>query len=45
MVGIIIASFVCRPLLGKLGRTMVAIGIGLTLVWLLPRSAPAEEHA
>src|SRR3984885_15537680 len=31
MIGIIIASFVCRPLLGKLGRTMVAIGIGLTL--------------
>jgi len=31
MIGIIIASFVCRPLLAKLGRTMVAIGIGLTL--------------
>ena len=31
MVGIIIASFVCRPLLGKLGRTMVVIGLGLTL--------------
>jgi EmrB/QacA subfamily drug resistance transporter len=31
MIGIIVASFVCRPLLGKLGRTMVAIGIGLTL--------------
>ncbi|HEX4290111.1 MAG TPA: MFS transporter [Trebonia sp.] len=31
MIGIIVASFACRPLLGKLGRTMVAIGIGLTL--------------
>jgi EmrB/QacA subfamily drug resistance transporter len=31
MIGIIIASFVCRPLLGKLGRTMVVIGLGLTL--------------
>ncbi|HEX4087868.1 MAG TPA: MFS transporter [Trebonia sp.] len=31
MIGIIVASFVCRPLLGRLGRTMVAIGIGLTI--------------
>jgi EmrB/QacA subfamily drug resistance transporter len=31
MIGIIIASFVCRPLLGKLGRTMVLIGLALTL--------------
>jgi MFS family permease len=31
MIGIIVASFAGRPLLGKLGRTMVAIGIGLTL--------------
>jgi MFS family permease len=31
MIGIIIASFVCRPLLGRLGRTMVVIGLGLTL--------------
>jgi MFS family permease len=31
MIGIIVASFVCRPLLAKLGRTMVAVGIGLTL--------------
>jgi EmrB/QacA subfamily drug resistance transporter len=31
MIGIIIASFVCRPLLGKLGRTMVLIGLLLTL--------------
>ena len=31
MIGIIVASFVCRPLLGKLGRTMVVIGLGLTL--------------
>ena len=31
MIGIIIASFVCRPLLGKLGRTMVLIGLVLTL--------------
>jgi EmrB/QacA subfamily drug resistance transporter len=31
MIGIIIASFAGRPLLGRLGRTMVAIGIGLTL--------------
>jgi EmrB/QacA subfamily drug resistance transporter len=31
MIGIIIASFVCRPLLGRLGRTMVLIGLVLTL--------------
>jgi EmrB/QacA subfamily drug resistance transporter len=31
MIGIIIASFACRPLLGKLGRTMVVIGLALTL--------------
>jgi EmrB/QacA subfamily drug resistance transporter len=31
MIGIIIASFVCRPLLAKLGRMMVLIGLGLTL--------------
>lgn len=31
MIGIIVASFVCRPLLGRLGRTMVVIGLGLTL--------------
>ena len=31
MIGIIVASFVCRPLLGKLGRMMVVIGLGLTL--------------
>jgi EmrB/QacA subfamily drug resistance transporter len=31
MIGIIIASFACRPLLGKLGRTMVLIGLVLTL--------------
>ena len=31
MIGIIIASFVCRPLLGKLGRMMVLIGLVLTL--------------
>jgi MFS family permease len=31
MIGIIVASFVCRPLLGKLGRTMVVVGLGLTL--------------
>jgi EmrB/QacA subfamily drug resistance transporter len=31
MIGIIIASFVCRPLLGKLGRTLVLIGLVLTL--------------
>jgi EmrB/QacA subfamily drug resistance transporter len=31
MIGIIIASFVCRPLLGKLGRTMVVIGLAVTL--------------
>jgi EmrB/QacA subfamily drug resistance transporter len=31
MIGIIIASFVCRPLLARLGRTMVVIGLGLTL--------------
>jgi len=31
MIGIIIASFVCRPLLARLGRTMVLIGLALTL--------------
>ena len=31
MIGIIVASFVCRPLLGRLGRTMVLIGLVLTL--------------
>jgi EmrB/QacA subfamily drug resistance transporter len=31
MIGIIIASFVCRPLVGKLGRTLVLIGLLLTL--------------
>ncbi|MGD0704698.1 MAG: MFS transporter [Trebonia sp.] len=43
MIGIIVASFVCRPLLGKLGRTMVLIGLVLTLagaagVWATVRS-------
>jgi EmrB/QacA subfamily drug resistance transporter len=31
MIGIIIASFACRPLLGKFGRTMVVLGLGVTL--------------
>ncbi len=31
MAGIIIASLVCRPLLGKLGRVLVIIGLGVTL--------------
>jgi EmrB/QacA subfamily drug resistance transporter len=31
MVGIIVASFVCRPLVGKLGRTLVIIGLVCTL--------------
>jgi len=31
MIGIIVASFVCRPLLATLGRLMVVIGLGLTL--------------
>jgi EmrB/QacA subfamily drug resistance transporter len=31
MIGIIVASFACRPLLGRLGRTMVLIGLVLTL--------------
>jgi EmrB/QacA subfamily drug resistance transporter len=31
MIGIIISSFVCRPLLAKLGRMLVVIGLGLTL--------------
>ncbi len=31
MIGIIIASFVCRPLLARLGRMLVVIGLGLTL--------------
>ena len=31
MAGIIIASLVCRPLIGKLGRLLVVIGLGVTL--------------
>jgi EmrB/QacA subfamily drug resistance transporter len=31
MAGIIIASLVCRPLIGKLGRLLVIIGLGVTL--------------
>ena len=31
MVGIIVASLVCRPLIGKLGRVLVIIGLGVTL--------------
>jgi len=31
MAGIIIASLVCRPLLDKLGRVLVIIGLGVTL--------------
>jgi MFS family permease len=31
MIGIIAASFICRPLLGKLGRTLVVIGLSGTL--------------
>ena len=31
MIGIIVASFACRPLLEKLGRTLVVIGLGGTL--------------
>jgi EmrB/QacA subfamily drug resistance transporter len=31
MVGIIIASVVCRPLVGKLGRGLVVLGLGVTL--------------
>jgi EmrB/QacA subfamily drug resistance transporter len=31
MIGIIVASVVCRPLVGKLGRTLVVIGLGVTL--------------
>lgn len=31
MVGIIGASVVCRPLIGKLGRLLVVIGLGITL--------------
>jgi hypothetical protein len=31
MAGIIIASVVCRPLVGKLGRALVFIGLGVTL--------------
>lgn len=31
MVGIIVASIVCRPLIGKLGRVLVIIGLGVTL--------------
>lgn len=32
MLGIIIASFVCRPLLGKIGRRLVIIGLSITLI-------------
>jgi hypothetical protein len=31
MAGIIIASVVCRPLVGRLGRVLVIIGLGATL--------------
>jgi len=31
MIGIIIAAFVCRPLVGRLGRVLVIIGLGITL--------------
>ncbi len=31
VIGIIIASFVCRPLVGKLGRVLVIIGLATTL--------------
>ena len=31
MIGIIVASFACRPLVGRLGRTLVVIGLGATL--------------
>lgn len=31
MAGIIVASIVCRPLLAKLGRVLVIIGLGITL--------------
>ena len=31
MIGIIIAAFVCRPLVGKLGRVLVITGLGITL--------------
>jgi EmrB/QacA subfamily drug resistance transporter len=31
MAGIIVASVVCRPLIGKLGRVLVIVGLGVTL--------------
>jgi EmrB/QacA subfamily drug resistance transporter len=31
MIGIIIAAFVCRPLVGRLGRVLVITGLGITL--------------
>jgi MFS family permease len=31
MIGIIVASFVCRPLVSRLGRRLVIIGLGCTL--------------
>ena len=31
IIGIIVASFVCRPLVGKLGRVLVIIGLGFTI--------------
>jgi len=31
MAGIIVASLVCRPLIGKVGRVLVIIGLGVTL--------------
>jgi len=31
MIGIIIAAFICRPLVGRLGRVLVITGLGITL--------------
>ena len=31
MIGIIVASLVCRPLIGKRGRVLVIIGLDITL--------------
>ena len=31
IIGIMVASFVCRPIVGKLGRVLVIIGLGFTI--------------
>ena len=49
MAGIIVASIVCRPLVAKLGRVLVVIGLGITLAWRRracgPRSWPKAPRS